>query len=246
MNVEVLNNQSGFSIATVVIMMLILAVMGSVLVSMVGTENVNVMGQVKSQQALYIAEGGIDFILAPPSVYPNYSTLGVTIPLGVGTFRTDTPAYLTAAVAPGNPVTISVDSTSAFAGGNEIILIDNETISCTGVTPVSFTGCAVAQNHTLNASVYPVAQLTANTAIGAMTFPVGYTVGFQIPGKITIGGEVLTCNGTQVGPSAFTCAPATAAHNIIDFVYQKVVRSTGVVPGFFGQPAQRIVAVTLP
>jgi len=52
--------EEGVSIVAVIVMMLLVAVMGQVLVSMVGTDNFSTVNQMRTSQAHYIAEAGIE------------------------------------------------------------------------------------------------------------------------------------------------------------------------------------------
>lgn len=240
-------NSRGVSVIAVVIMMLLMVVMGTVLISLVGTENVASVKQMKASQAHYVAEGGMEYILAPPRFFPNYSTDGATVALGAGSFRTDTPAYLTAPVSIGNP-TITVNSTTGFAGSGRIV-IDSEVIAYTGITATSFTGAGpAAAAHANGNAVYPATTVTTDPGAGGTTINVNSTTGFVIAGVIKIGSEYIYCTGAT-GTTFTSCTrgyrgTTAAAHAIGSNVFQYAVTSTGAVTGAFGN-AQRVVKASV-
>jgi hypothetical protein len=244
---SVVKNNRGVSIVAVVIMMLILAAMGTALVSLVGSENDASVKQMKSSQAQYIAEGGMEYILASPRVFPNYSTNGAAVSLGAGSFQTDTPAYLTAPVSIGN-TTITVNSTTGFANAGRIV-IDSEVIAYTGTTATTFTGAGpAAAAHASGNSVYPVTTVTADPGAGGTTIAANSTAGFVIAGVVKIGSEYIYCTGAT-GTTFTSCTrgyrgTTAAAHAIGSNVFQYAVTSTGTVSGAFGS-AQRVVKASV-
>lgn len=80
-----INSQKGVSIIAVVATMLILSVMGVVLVSLVTTGSDISVNQLRSEQALNIAEGGKEYALKQLRDNPSY-TGDANKPLGNGSF----------------------------------------------------------------------------------------------------------------------------------------------------------------
>jgi hypothetical protein len=246
-----LKNNRGVTVIALIIMMLILAVMGTSLISLVATENTASIGQVKSTQAHYIAEGGLDYILAA-NVFPNYSTNGSTKALGAGSFKTDTPAYLTAALSSG-ATTVTVNSTTGFSGSGRIT-IDSEVIVYTGTTPTTFTGATrgvdgtASVAHASGNAVYPVTRLTADPGAGGATLNVNSTTGFVVAGVIKIENEYIYCTGST-GITFTNCTrgyrgTTAAAHASGTDVFQYIATSTGTVSSAFGN-TQRVMRTSV-
>ena len=255
--ISIISNQKGASIIAVIAIMLILAVMGAALVSLVTTGSDISVNQLQSEQALNVAEGGKEYILAN-GTFPNYSTQGVTIPLGgtgstVSNFKVDTPAYLSPPGIDNIVTTIPVNSTANFPVPGRIV-IDSEVIAYTGTdaTP-SFTGATrgaggtTAAAHASDNAVYPVTTLSADPGTTNPTsITVTSTVGYLIPGVIKIDEEYIYCTGTNApATTQFTgCArgyqgSTIDTHPIGRNVFQYVITSTGTVGS-----AQRVLKNT--
>lgn len=202
-------NQRGVSIIAVVIMMLIMAVMGSVLLSMVGTENTSSLGQMRGSQAFFVAEGGVEYTqrfltdtanwyFFPTDPYPQPS---VTMSLGAGTFTyfVNFPATgLSKNLGGGSGnTTVCTFSTDRFPS-SATIEIDNEVLNgCVPGNPASCNGPGFNCNtrpyqgtlsaHAIGAEVYPVTTLSANITSSQPTITVGNTAKFLAAGTIQIG-----------------------------------------------------------
>jgi hypothetical protein len=254
-----LNNRSGVSIIAVVFLIVVVAFLGVIVVSLFTTQSAQSVGELNSTQALFIADGGIEYIFRNRA-FPNYSMNtypgggGVSsIALGNGIFQVTTPTFLTVQVNVGD-TSVTVDSTSGFASPSGRIVIDSETLTYSAVGPTSFTlSAAATSSHAAGNAVYPVTTLNgAHNAI-TNTINVASTSGYLIPGVIKIDSECLHCTGTSSG-NQFTgctrgfknppCGPA-AGHPGGSNVYQYVVTSTGSVSTIFGGMAQRVVRVTV-
>ena len=231
-----ISNQKGASIIAVIAIMLILAVMGAALVSLVTTGSDVSVNQLQSEQALNVAEGGKEYILANRT-FPNYSTQGATINLGVigsnvSNFKVDTPTYLTVAVAIGN-TTITVNDTSGFASPSGRIVIDSEVLAYTAKTATTFTVTAATAAHTVNNAVYPVTTVSSLAIASDTTINVASTTGFVIPGVIKIGSEYIYCTSTPTTTSFSNCTRgykgSTAASHLGSNVFQYSITSTGTV-----------------
>jgi hypothetical protein len=250
------NPQSrGVSIIAAVFIIVVLAFMGLMFVSLITTGSFSAINDMQSAQALYIAEGGLQYTLALNQTnIPNYSTHGALINLGVGQFRVDTMAFLTGAVAVG-ATSITVDSTDSFPPPPGRITIDNEFIVYTAKNDATdtFTVNPVTSAHAQFNSVYPAARLSGPALPGNCTSPVPIYVdenpgGFIIPGIIFIDTEYFYCTGTASAPNSFTgcqrCYADSdpAAHPPGRFASQYVLTSTGRVAGISGN-AERVVQI---
>ena len=139
-------NQRGVSIIAAIFIIVILAFMGVMFLSFVNTSSFTAVNDLQSTQALYVAQGGLEYILNY-GTFPNFSMGGVSKSLSASEqFLTSTPAYLTAALNVG-ATTISVNSTAGFYAGSVAwpgwIVIAGDTISYTGTSGGNtFTGVA--------------------------------------------------------------------------------------------------------
>jgi len=103
-------NQKGASIIAVIAIMLILAVMGAALVSLVTTGSDVSVNQLQSEQALYIAEGGLEFT-EKTNNFPNFDVASTN--LGNGSFTATVPT-LSADITALTTSPITVSSTDGF------------------------------------------------------------------------------------------------------------------------------------
>ena len=228
-------NQKGASIIAVIAVMLILAVMGATLISLVTTGSDVSVNQLQSEQALNVVEGGKEYILANRT-FPNYSTQGAITNLGAGNFRVATPAYVTPNPIAVGDTTINVDSTAKFPSSGRII-IDSELIDYTGTTPTSFTGATrgtgsiatiafdAASSSNLGDNVTNLTWAHTVTALGSnRILVVGVSIrGTNAVSTVTYAGTPLTLVGAQNETTNDNArveiwqivAPATGANNIV-------------------------------
>jgi hypothetical protein len=248
------NDQNGVSLIAAVFIIVVLAFMGVMFVSLINTGGFTAVHDMQSTQALFIAEGGIQYTLGlNRNNIPNYSTNGIWTNLGEGQFKVDTPAYLTANIAAGAGV-ITVDSTASFPSAGRITIGSDFGIAYTGTDATHFTGVSGGQAHSQFNSVYPATQLASAIASDPSCTPlpninvVESTGGFDIPGVIFIDTEYFYCTGTGVGPIRFTgckrcyANSAPAAHPSTRFASQYALTSTGRVPSISGN-AERVVRI---
>jgi hypothetical protein len=238
-------SQSGVTLIPVIFIIVILAFMGVMFVSLIGTGSFTSINDLQTTQALYVAEGGGEYISINRQ-FPNYSTRGATVNLGAGSFKVDTPAYLTAALTTGT-TTVTVNSTTGFPASGRIT-IDAELINYTGTSATTFTGCTRGQGGTIAAAhasgnaVYPATTVTVAVTAAATTITVGSTTGFLVPGVIRIDSEFIYCANKTA--TTFTgCVrgyknTVAAAHTagVTTTVFQYTITSTGTVGS-----AQRVV-----
>jgi Tfp pilus assembly protein PilX len=210
-----IKNQKGVSLIAAVFIIVILAFMGVIFLTLFTSGSSSSINDLQSAQALYLAEGGLEFILADPSdpnhQFPNYS-MAVSAPvgpvnLGTGNFNVDTPASLQAAIGVGAVIfTVNTASPASFSAPG-YIEIDLEIMYYTGWNSGTkqFTvtaanrgrGGTTAVGHAAGAAIYPVTTLSADPGIapGPVTLTVANTTGFSIPGVIEIEGEYFSCTG---------------------------------------------------
>jgi hypothetical protein len=232
-------NQNGVTIIAAIFIIVVLGFMGVMFLAMVNTGGFTAVNDMQSAQALSIAEGGMEYILAN-RLFPNYSTAGTLVSLGTGSFTVSTPAYLTA--DPGAAgTTITVQSTATFPNAGRII-IDSELITYTGKNATQFNagvvrgaGGTTAIAHTTGNAVYPVTTVTNNPLpIGSTTINVTSNVGFSIPGVIVLDTEYIYCAGVS-GTTQFTSCTRgykgsmAATHLLGSNVFQYTITSTGFV-----------------
>lgn len=234
-------NSKGVSLIAAIFIIVILAFMGVMFVSLIGTSSLTSVNDLQSAQALYVAAGGGEFILKNRA-FPNYSmnpnTGGTSQNLGVGSFSVTTPAYLAGAVAIGDTA-ISVNSTNGFASPSGRVLIDSEVITYTNIAGNTFNPAGpVTATHLIGNAVYPVTRV-ANVALAnnctATDVQVDYVNNFITPGIVTIGSEYFYCAGTAAGPTRFTSCSrcykgsSASAHLVGANVFQYMVASAGTV-----------------
>ncbi len=109
---NILCNQRGVSIVAVIATMLLLSVMGVTLISLVTTGSDVSINQLQSEQALYVAEGGLQYA-AKTSNFPNL-IVNPAVNLGNGSFTVTVP---TVTIDPGvtSPLpALTVSSTDWF------------------------------------------------------------------------------------------------------------------------------------
>lgn len=230
-------NQKGVSLIVAVFIIVILGFMGVMFVSMIGTSSLTSVNDLQSAQALYVADGGLEYILANRT-FPNYSTAGTTTSLGSGSFSIATPSYLTA--DPGTlGTTINVIATplASFPASGRIV-IDSEVVAYTGWNGTQFTGATrgvggtTATTHASGNAVYPVTTVGADPGIGGTTISVASTRGFAVPGIISIGSENIYCTTTT--PTSFSScirgySTTATAHPAGSSVFQYMIISAGKV-----------------
>lgn len=255
-----INTQSGLSIVATILALLIFSLFIAVAVSLVTTGAHIGVQETQGQQAFDIADGGLHYTLAEnKNDIPNYSTNGAWIPLGAGTFKVDTPAYLTNAVNSGDPA-ITVISTASFPTAGRITIDTDFNITYTGTNPTQFTGVTVTTSHAVNNSVYPSARLYTTIANDpSCTSPINIDVndpavpndtgGFQIPGIIFIDTEYFYCAG-PADPNTFqSCTrcylgSSPSAHPVGRYASQYILTSTGRITNIISSNVQRVVNIS--
>ncbi len=269
----VLRSERGGSIIAAVFLIVVIGFLGAIVVSLVSTQSFQSVGELKSTQALYIADGGVEYALEtgtfPNYSYPSYSTRGVTpnIALGQGNFIVDPPTVLTAAIGLGAGISIPVVSTAGFPAAG-LIRIDNEVIRYTSTTAITFVVPAIpsyrgyvgtsAAAHNQDAGVYPATRLGAvlpNNCTALASIAVDFdTSAFLSNGIIKIDNEYFHYTGkgalsfgTGAAGSVTRCfrGSTSAIHNPNTAVYQQWITSTGSVSTLLGGTAQRVVRVTV-
>lgn len=246
---------SGISLIATILTLLIFSLFIAVAVSLVTTGSNIGLQEEQGQQAFYIAEGGVQYAIKNKA-FPNYSTAVSTVPLGAGTFKLSTPAYLTMAVAAGAG-TVTVDSTASFPNSGKII-IDSEvmTYSSKGANTFTLSSPAV-RPHTIDNSVYPVTTTTADPLVGGTTINVVSTTGFAVPAIITIDQENIYCPSTNTplttqftgctrGYNGTTAAAHPPVSGVFPNVYAYSFSSIGrITSNPMANPTKRVVVANM-
>jgi len=225
---QLLKRQQGVSIIAAIFIITILAFMGVMFVSLIGTGSFTAVNDFQSTQALYLAEGGLEYgkeFLRPYSNWYALTTDPVNVAtdqaLGAGSFTTtiNFPATSLSNNLGGGAgnTTIKVRTTNKFPSTFPFFIkIDGEYVSCTASTATTFT-CNRAQlnstiaNHFAGATVLPVLNLSLNITNTDTTIRfTGDSSKFLLRGTLNIddsinGDEEITYSGIQTTPSlAFT------------------------------------------
>jgi hypothetical protein len=188
MMAERARGERGVSLIAAIFFLVIVAFMGTTLVSLMSTQSITSAGEAKSTQALYVAEGGSEFAQRALAMNLDWyrsaadPILTASTALGAGTFTISTylPATeLSRRVTPAS-ATIPVFTTSRFPASGTVQLSDDigsggEFVRYTGVTATTFTG--LTRNVTIGgvsggavgtfvrlARVYPVTTLSTALA----------------------------------------------------------------------------------
>ncbi|MDP2682288.1 MAG: hypothetical protein Q8P28_05710 [Deltaproteobacteria bacterium] len=245
--IDIISNQKGASIIAVIAIMLILAVMGAALVSLVTTGSDISINQLQSEQAFNIAEGGIEKALTE-FVKNNTpcASLVYTNSLGAGSFTTAPTLHTMNVLLDANitaaDTVIPVNSTAGYASHGRI-RIENEDINyaATSTTcapfasPACFTGAqrgvagSTAVLHNAGAGVNTAQEECLVRSTGTVTNSSAQRIvekGIQMPGammvyaKANIDGNVYyrRWDGTNWGPERnATAVPSTIRYLVLKF-----------------------------
>lgn len=209
-----------------IFIILVLAFVGVIFVSLIGSSSLTAVNDLQSCQALAVAEGGTEYTrayLAPYVTWYDFATDPVVVAnnltLGSGTFTVSISFPATSArkgfVAAASVIRVfSVDRFSAggsiAVGGPGDIRTYTGTATGGGLGP-RFTGVSTgAAAYPAGTPIYPVLTLAAGiTATDATLLFSGTNAKFLSKGTIFIddpvnGDEELACAGTQAAPAAFT------------------------------------------
>lgn len=232
-------DNGGLSIIAVILSLLILSLFGALATTIITTQSDIGLQEEQGLQALYIAEGGIEFTVAKNLNTTNFSTTGNWTNLGAGKFKVDTIAYLTNAADPGD-TTIFSDSTAGFPSSGRLSIESDSSITYTGKTATTFTGTTVTITHSANASVYPAAKLSATIPHDPTCAPRAVidlsndTGGFDTKNIIFIDTEYFLC-ASKTALQFQNCercyfGSASSAHpSANSYASQIVITSTGKV-----------------
>ncbi|MEW6684082.1 MAG: hypothetical protein AB1451_14380 [Nitrospirota bacterium] len=182
------HDERGASLVAAIFLLVVVAFLGTTVVSLMSTQTMTSFGETQSTQALYVAEGGSEFTqraLAQNLNWYRSATDPIVTPataLGAGTFAVNTnlPATLLRRRVTPASLDISVFTTARFPGTGYIQLGDDittnaEFVRYTGTTATTFTG--LTRDDTIGGvnggavgtflrgtRVYPVTTLAANLA----------------------------------------------------------------------------------
>lgn len=185
--IKIISNQKGASIIAVIAIMLILAVMGAALVSLVTTGSDISVNQLQSEQAFQIAEGGREYALKS-ILLADYGLpagqISVPVVLGNGSFTVQTDKHTTAVTD--NPLligstTINVASTAGYLIPGSV-KIEDEYIFCQVISSLTqLTSCfrgyggSAAAQHSLGREVLQYV-IKSSGKVGDATRVVGVVV----------------------------------------------------------------------
>ncbi len=215
-----IHSNRGISLIAAVFIIVILAFLGLMFVSLIGTGSLTSINDVQSAQALYVAEAGaeygqrvlarnLDWYRSPDPLDSATQTLGngsfsATIALPATELR---GGRLLAGAATANVYTTNRFSPSGYLQIEDDVTANAEIVRYTGMTtssPYRFTGLTrgqlgtAAADHPRGSNVYPVVLLTSGLA-AACTSPATITATantkFLSAGTITILGEDITYTG---------------------------------------------------
>jgi DNA-binding beta-propeller fold protein YncE/Tfp pilus assembly protein PilX len=150
-----LSQARGISLISVVIAMLLLALLGSVMVSMVTSERYVGVNQIQGASAQYLAEAGLEralfyFFNQQQSCVTDANVFNVT--LGNGRYNVATVLYAPAALTLNGDMTEASDNFTVDLAGQPdvitagyapygIVVIGTENIECAGVSGNTFSSC---------------------------------------------------------------------------------------------------------
>jgi hypothetical protein len=243
MRLERGGGERGVSLLAAVFFLVIVAFMGTTMVSLMGTQSATSAGESTSTQALYIAEGGGEFAqraLAQNLNWYRSATDPIVTPgtaLGAGSFTVSTylPAtLLRRRVTPASP-NVPVFTTDRFPAAGFIQIDDitgsGEFVQYTGVTGNTFTGitrdvtiggvsAGAAGTFSRGTHVYPVTTLaTGLLSLGACgptsaaAFNVAAHPKLLSAGTITIDTEDISYTGSTTAGGVTTLTGITRCMN---------------------------------
>lgn len=248
---SIIQNQNGASIIAAVFIIIILAFMGVMFVTMIGTGSFSALNELQSGQALYIAEGGVAFHQRSLAINLDWYRSATdplstdTRSLGAGSFTVSTnlPATkLRTRLLPGG-TTMRVYSTDRFPNAGFLQIGDDVTagaefVQYTGKTSNTFTGlvrgltigtvATAPSAHARGSAVYPVATLSAGL-VSSCNSPTSFTISantkFLSAGVIDIEGEEIRYTGSSISGGVMTLTGV-----------QRCIGSVGPVAHAAGQP----------
>lgn len=251
----------GSAVLTLVLTMLILAVMGIVLISQLGTSVNTTVGEQGASQAFSLSEGGLEmalrFLIDNPNwpengISPNTSSFSDTS-FGSGSFTASSVYPMTAlansALGLMTPTSVvaNVNDTSVFPSSGHL-MIDLEFLTYTGKTATSFTGVGragagtTATAHYQRTPVFPATTLASAIGSSDTTIVVGSTTGFLSSGTLRIDQELMdyagvtgsTFTGVTRGAHGTTAASHSSGVPVWPGLSQCELTTTGIV-GVLGE-----------
>ncbi len=214
-------NQKGVSLIAAIFIIVVLAFMGVMFVSLINTGSLTSVNDMQSAQALYVAEGGVEFHqrnLAQNLDWYRSTTDPIatdtrTLGAGSGSFTVSTslPATLLRNRIPNSVSTapIRVYTTDRFPSSGYIQIEEDltgsgEIVQYTGIATDTFTGitrgvAGVAGSHARGCVVYPVTTLVdalPNDCFAPASFRVMANIKFLSAGTIDIEGEEIAYTGS--------------------------------------------------
>jgi hypothetical protein len=134
------DNARGVSLIAAIFIIVVLAFMGVMFVSLIGTGSLSAVNDLRSAKALSIAEGGLQYALKTGATC-SYNYPGIS--LGEGSFTTASQLSTAvtdtiSAASPSVPLQAVPPASFVIPG---VVMIDSEYLFCTSVVGNSITGC---------------------------------------------------------------------------------------------------------
>ena len=226
------DSQKGVSLIAAIFVIVILAFMGVIFVSMIGTESLTAINDMQSEQAFNIAEGGIEFeqrSLAQNLDWYRSATDPIAIPIphnlspGSFTVSTNLPATKLRRRLQAGDNTVQAYTTDRYPSAGFLQIEDNigggaEFVQYAGIAGTNFTGvtrgrqigtiATVAAAHPRGSNVYPVTTLMAAGLISSCATPTSFTITWNQKllnaGILDIEGEEIGYTGSSVSGGIMT------------------------------------------
>lgn len=236
MRVRSRHDERGVSLIAAIFLLVVVAFLGTSVVSLVSTQTMTSVGEAQSTQALYVAEGGAEFAqraLAQNLNWYRSTTDPIVIgstALGSGTFTVNIylPATLLRNRIPtaASTADIRVYTTARFPSSGYLQIEDDiggsaEFVRYTGTTATTFTGIVrdvtiggingTAGAHERSSRVYPVTTLAEpgglpSSCVAPASFRIATHPKFLGAGTIDIEGEEIRYGGSAISGGQMTLA----------------------------------------
>lgn len=132
-------NQRGVSLVAAIFIIVILAFLGLMFATLLGTGTSAAVNEMQSLRALALAEGGLEYALQA-GAYCSYAAAGV--PLGEGSFDVASQFLQTTLTNSMTPASTTIDvATAANFRVPGTVAVDGEYVFCAGRTGTQFFGC---------------------------------------------------------------------------------------------------------
>ncbi|MDP3979820.1 MAG: hypothetical protein Q8Q33_00240 [Chlamydiota bacterium] len=246
------SKESGLTLMVVILMMMLLALFGTVLISEMGSGVTTTVHELDAVLAAGLADGAQELAQRWLIDNPQWDQNGLSpqtsdfpdTTFGRGSFTVSTqyPNTLLTANMTLGVLTANVSSTSIFASSG-LLKIDQELIAYSGKSVSAFTGLSRGLGgtspaaHSSGAPVYPAATLSSAINATVTTIAVSNTLGFLDSGTIQVGSELMDYKGKTTnsfvdlerGAYSSTAATHASGDVVLPGVPQCQVTTVGMV-----------------